>query len=214
MRDSRRRAGVRAAVHVLARAVIDFRDVGASLVFYNLLWFFCSLPLMTLPPATAALYVMMREMSHSRSVEWRDFFQAFRRYFFIGWRWGALNLVAAFIVVMNLWFYGYIAQPLGTLLRALWIGLALIWAIVQMYCFPVLLEQEAPRVWLALHNAFALSARHPLFTLTCASATALLALVSIATPFLWMIFTVAFLAFLYNRGVRYLLQVERGEVPE
>jgi uncharacterized membrane protein YesL len=195
-------------------AVVDVRDDLADLVVYNLLWFFCCLPLVTAPPATAALYAVTREMVYRQDVEWRSFFRAFKEYAWVGWRFGLVNLAALLIVLMNFWFYGYFVQPFRALLTSLWVGIALIWTMIQLYCFPVLLEQEDRKVRQALWNALALCVRHPLFTLVYLLVTVVLLAYSVLVPFLVMLLTVSFLFFFHGRGVYYLLQIERGNDPQ
>lgn len=214
MTGSRRRAGMVAAWEAIAQAVIDIRYVGVTLAYMNLLWLLCSLPIITAPPATAALYVMTHEIGYRREVGWREYLRACRDYFFAGWRWALLNLIAGGIIFANLVFYSSLEISAGLLLIGLWVGLTFIWIVVQMYCFPVLLEQEKPSVRQALRNAAVLSLRHPLFTLTYALVAGVFVFISLVMPYLWALVTVALLAFLYNGAVRYLVQVEQGKDPE
>jgi len=88
-----------------------------------------------------------------------------------------------------------------------------IWVIIQQYTFPLLLEQEKPRVLQATRNAFVLCLRHPMFTFTYALVAATFVVMTIAVPYFWIIFTVALIMFFYNRGVWYLVQLEKGEEP-
>lgn len=209
----RRRAGVITAGQVLGAAAMDVRHVGVLLIGCNLIWFFCCLPIITAPPATAALYAITREIGYRRNMSWRDFFGYMGQYFFLGWRWGILNLAAVFIVLLNIWFYDNLALPIALFLRWLWIAIGIIWLIIQQYCFPLILEQEKPRVFLATRNALVLCLRHPLFTLIYALAASFLLVLAIAVPYFFMIFTVALIMYGYNRGVWYLIRLEKGEEP-
>jgi uncharacterized membrane protein YesL len=209
----RRRAGMLNAWEVLGASVMDVRHVGVQLIGCNLLWFFCCLPIITAPPATAALYVITREIGYRHSLSWRDFFSYLGQYFFIGWRWGILNLIAVLIVWLNVWFYDNLAVSIAPLLRYVWIIAGVIWIIIQQYTFPLMLEQEKPRVLLATRNAIVLCLRHPIFTLTYALVAATFIVMTIAVPYFWMIFTVALVMYFYNRGVWYLAQLEKGDEP-
>jgi len=207
------RIGMVAAWRMLADSVIDIRYVGMSLIFYNLLWFFSSLPIITFPPATAAMYVITRKIGYRESVDWRMFFTALITYFVVAWRWAVLNLAVLGIIGLNLWFYSSFSSLVGLVLTAFWVGLAFIWIMIQMYCFPVLLEQEYPHVLMAVRNAAALAFRHLFFTLTYALIAGFFVFMSVVVPYFWMIFTGALLAFFYNRGVYYLVQRELGHDP-
>lgn len=201
------------ALQVLGAAIMDVRHVGVMLIGYNLLWFFCCLPIITAPPATAALYAITREIGYRRNMGWRDFFTYMGQYFVIGWRWGILNLIAAFLILLNIWFYDNLGVSAAPILRVLWIVIGIIWLIIQQYTFPLMLEQEKPRVLLATRNAVVLSLRHPLFTFTYGLVAAILIIMTIAVPYFWMIFIVALIMYFYNRGVWYLVQLENGNEP-
>jgi uncharacterized membrane protein YesL len=208
------RAGMIAAWQAIGQAVIDIRYVGVTLAYFNVLWVFSSVLIVTAPPATAALYVTTREIGYRRQVGWRDFVRLLRTHFFVGWRWATLNAMAVGIVFANLTFYSYMDNAIGVLLIALWLGLGFVWLVVQMYCFPLLLEQSRPAVIMALRNAFVLSMRHPLFTLTYVLVAGFFVFISLVVPYLWVLITPALLAFLYNRAVHYLIQIEQGKDPE
>jgi uncharacterized membrane protein YesL len=207
-----RRAGAIDALQALGETVAhDARFVGIYLVGFNLLWVICSLPLITLPPATAALYVVTQRLAKRQHAGVRDFFATMRRYFVVAWRWALLNMIVLLLVSANVWFYSILDQTWSGLAMAVWLGLGVAWLVVDMYCFPLLLEQTQPRVSQALRNALVLCLRHPGFTLVYACVTALLIAVSAAVIYLWVLITGALLAFLGNRSVSYLLRVERGE---
>ena len=196
---------------MLKSAASDVRDIGVFLAIYNLLWFLVSVPVVTAPPATAALYAITREMGYRNSVVWLDFFRMMRRYFWVGWRWALLNLAAVVIYAANLMFYAQSDPPADFLGRGFWTAAFILWLVVQMYCFPVLLEQERPAIRTALRNALVLVLRHPIYTLTLGIVVVVLIFASIRVAYFWIFFTVALLCFLYNRGVGYLVRLERGE---
>jgi uncharacterized membrane protein YesL len=202
------------AWRVLASAVNDIRDIGVYLVLLNILWFFACILIITAPPATAALYAMTREMGYRNRREWKDFFRYLHQYFWISWRWGLINFVAVAIYAANLIFYESFERPIDFLGRGVWTVIFLLWILVQMYCFPVLMEQEQPRVRTAIRNGWVLVLRHPLFTLVFAMVLVTFTIASIAVAYFWVFFTVSLLCYFYNRGVWYLTHLERGEEPE
>ena len=203
--------GMIAAWRALATAVGDLRYNMFQLVAYNIIWFIVSLPVITLPPATAALYVIAHEINYRRPVTFVDFFRAMRDYWWIGWRWGAMNFVVMGLIVANWYFYSTIEL---TPLVWFFAGLGLGWIILQLYCFPILLEQEDPRLRLALRNALALLIGHSRFTFIHSIVTATFVFISVVIPYLWMLLTPALLMFIYTRAVRYLLTVDRGQDPD
>ena len=213
MTTQRRRATLIDAWAVIGSAIADVRDIGVYLVVLNIVWFFSSALIITAPPATAALYAITREFGFGNRVDWQDFFRLMRRYFWTGWRWGLLNILAVLIYGANLLFYTNQQPPFNLLGRGIWTSAFLMWIITQMYCFPVLLEQERPVVRIAVRNAFVLVLRHPIFTLICTLITVVLVLASVAVAYFWIFFSVSLICHFYNRAVWYLTRLERGEEP-
>lgn len=214
MKITRRRASMIDAWTVIGSAVSDIRDIGVYLVALNILWFFSSALIVTAPPATAALYAVTRDLGYGNRVERLDFFRLMRRYFWTGWRWGLLNMVAVTLYGANLWFYTLLDPPLNFLGRGFWTAAFLLWLVTQMYCFPVLLEQERPVVRTAARNAFVLVLLHPVFTAILALFAATLVLASIMVAYFWIFFTVSILCYFYNRTVWYLICLEGDKEPQ
>ncbi len=206
-------AGFVTGWRALARTTADLRYIGLQLLYFNLLWFFTSLPLVTLFPATAALYVVTRDLSYRRDVSLRGFFTALRAHLWMGWKWGLLNLMVAALFALNLVFYRGIAGSPGVLLTAFGYGLLLVWAMVQMYTYPLLLEQSEPRLAWAVRNAIFLLVKYPLYALVHALVATTVVFMSIVVPYFWMLFTTALVLFIYSQAVRILHRLERGEDP-
>ncbi len=198
----------------LSGAAWDLLYVGFDLVVINVLWALFSLTVIGFPPATAALFTVAGDLAYRRHTGWRAFFRAARDQFWAGWRWAILNGVAIGIVALNIWFYSGIAARWAGLLGFAWIGLLMIWIGVELYSFPLLLEQERPSVRLAARNALALTVRYPAFTLVHALIAGAIILISLLLPLLWALVTAGLLAFLYARAVRVLLTAERGGDPD
>jgi uncharacterized membrane protein YesL len=210
----RRRANMLDAWRVLGSAVDDMRDIGVYLVALNLVWFFSSALIVTAPPATAALYVLTRELGYRRRIDRLDFFRDMRRCWWLGWRWALLNGLAGVIYAANIAFYGTLDPPLNILGRGGWTVVFLAWLLAQLYCFPVLLEQEQPSVRRALRNAFVLLLRHPVYTLVMLLVVVAFTIARIALAYFWIFFTVALIFYLCNRSVWYLTQLEQGIEPD
>lgn len=205
-----KRAGIGDAIGILGEVTsATWHDELVYLAFYNLLWFICCLPLVTIPPATAALYVATREITHHHHIGWRDFLKTVQEYFMISWRWGILNFLVGFIFWTNLWFYTVTSSSATILLAALWWGLLVLWLIIQMYTFPILLEQEEPQIRLALRNAVILCLQHPLFTLVLALVMVFVILLTFFLPVFVALFTASLTTFIYNKAIQHLLQLEK-----
>lgn len=95
-----------------------------------------------LGPATAGAYYLANRLIKRESVEWRDYFFAFKKFF---WRSEALILIyllAIAIVVVDFMFYSQIQNIIVRILSIFWLYLLLFLGILQTYMFPLLIEQD------------------------------------------------------------------------
>ena len=138
-----------------------------------------------------------------------------------GWRkraWGLalLNILAAITLFTNVHFYTpgnvsiEISPTLSPWLRALWVAVAFLWLILQMYPLALLLAQEEQRLrgW-ALRNAIALLTANPGFTVVLALSVLIVALVSVLFPALWFLPTFVLFVFVCSKAVQSLLVLYR-----
>ncbi len=172
------------------------------LISLNIIWFVCCLPLVTAIPATAALFYATNRLAHGDNADWRTFFQGFRLYFWRSWLWGLLNLFAGVVLVSNFIFVS--SQVQGTL--RVWasagvVVLAFLWLALQLYTFPLILEQQEPRLLLALRNSLIALVKRPVRTVGITLLVLALALVStlVLAP-LWVFITGSVCAWIANRA--------------
>lgn len=172
----------------------------AEIVIANLLWLLLSLPVVTAAPAAAALYHVTNRLAHGQEAGWRVFFQGFRQHFWLSWRWALLNLLAVLVLLANYQFYARIPQDWATLAMGAFIGLSILWIAVQIYVFPLLLEQSDRRLRTALRNSLVMYLRRPLLSLGMAGMIGLLAYLTtmFAWP-AWLAVTAGLCAYLANR---------------
>ncbi len=163
------------------------------LITLNVLWFVCSIPLVTLIPATGALFYGTNRLAHGKPAGWREFFEGFRICFRRSWGWGIVNLVVAVGLFANYFFYQ------ANWLHVLVFAVAIVWLTIQVYNYPLLLEQEQPHLRLALRNSLVLIAKRPLFTL---GAAFVIGLLMVGTTIIllpaWMMITASVCAFVAN----------------
>lgn len=144
-----------------------------DVVELNVLWLVCSLPVVTLGPASAALYAAMIALLRGKETyPHRDFFRAFRT------RWGrntAVGLLLTFVVAF-LCADVYICRRSGTgvftFFMVFFFIVLLFWLFTALYAFPLLALYDGS--WKrALILAFTLSVRHFPLTLGLSLVTAL-----------------------------------------
>ncbi len=180
------------AFRVFWAALKDYYEEMFRLVGANLLWLVLAIPVVTLPPATAGMFYLTNQIAHHKTVELGMFFEGFKKYFFKSWLLTLLNVAVLAIFYMNFTFYGQrVGGQWGSILQGLFVGLAVMWCLIQLYVFPMLLEQEEPRLRLALRNAAFMAFASPIATLVLG---VLLAVTTLASLVLALPFAVALMA--------------------
>jgi len=193
------------AFRILWTALKDFYEEMFVLVGANLLWVLLCIPLVTIPPATAGMFYLTNQIAHHKSIEFRMFFEGFKKYFVKSWLLTLLNLLAAALFYANYQFYGQMAAQWASIVQGLFVGLFVIWCLIQMYVFPMLLEQQEPRLLLAVRNAAFLAFASPITTLTLAVLMAVVAALSVGLAFLFAVAMMAVLCLMCNGAVLTLL---------
>jgi uncharacterized membrane protein YesL len=196
-------------------ALKDFWDELFLLVLMNIVTVLLLIPVVTFPPALAGLWSAANLVAKGRAIGWRDYFKAFRRYFLKAWGLALLNGLVGIILVANILFYApanvpfEISPTLSFWIQALFLGVAFVWLIVQLYPMALLLEQEDQRLRVALRNAAVLFAANLGFTIVLALLLLVVAAVSMVLPPLWLLVTVALFAVVCNKAVLHLLETYR-----
>ena len=171
------------------------------LIFFNLIWLALQIPIVTGPPATAAMYVIARQLADGELIEPRHGLNALRRMFAPAWIWGALNLLIVGAVVGNFWFYQSATGWLWTGLRLVWGMIALSWFTANLFYWPFWLAQEQPSLRLTFRNSFLFLAKQPGLALTLMLISASLIVVSVLTTLPFAAALMAWLALIGVLGV-------------
>lgn len=180
---------------------IDLYVRSIDLITANVIWFLLSLPLITAFPAAAGLYHAMNHFAHGRVGNGRVVWEGFRLHFWLSWKWGLANLAAFGILWLNIRFYGGLDAGWAVWVRALLILLFMLWGALQLYTFPLLLEQEDQRIRTALRNSLVLFIRRPLQTIGWALTVFILALgTSAFLPVAWIVISASVCLYLSNRA--------------
>jgi uncharacterized membrane protein YesL len=182
------------------------------LISLNIIWFVCCVPLVTAIPSTAALFYATNRLAHGGNADWRTFFEGFRVCFRRSWGWGVLNVLVVVGLVSNFLFF---SQQLQGVVRV-WAGAAVIvvaflWLSVQLYTFPLLLEQEQPRLLLALRNSLIALLKRPFRTF--AFTLVVLAIAGVSTLVLvplWVFISASLCAYIANRATLVAIAVIMG----
>jgi uncharacterized membrane protein YesL len=173
------------------------------LIVFNVLWFVTSLLIITLLPATGALYYATSYVAHGKGADWRTFFEGFRAHFWLSWRWGLLNVFIFAVLGSNLLFYGaQVDMAWAKLAQTVVLVLLVIWGILQLYTFPLLLEQADVRLRTALRNSVVIVIKRPVATvLLIAEVAIIVGLSTFVIQPAWIFISASLCAYLANRAV-------------
>lgn len=148
---------------IIKGAFIDIYDNLGWALFVSAIWFGFAVPFMFailpgqlpiflrvllgtsvifLGPATAGAYYLANRLIKRESIEWRDYFFAFKKYF---WRAEALIIIfilAIVVIVVDFMFYSQIQNIAIRILSILWLYILIFLGVMQTYMFPLLIEQD------------------------------------------------------------------------
>lgn len=169
------------AFYVIGRAIALWWREFILLTLFNLAWLALQVPIVTGPPATAAMYALARRVVDAEWMGPLDGWLALRQMFLPAWKWGAVNLVIGLVLVVN--FLAYWEAPgLGwMILRLLWGAIALVWFAINLFYWPFWLVQSDRRMMTTARNSLLLLVKRPAFGLTLAVISASLVVVSLLT---------------------------------
>jgi uncharacterized membrane protein YesL len=183
----------------------DFGDLMVS----NILWLLLCLPIITIPPAFAGLYYSTSKLAQSELSTRQTFFEGFKKWFFPSYYWFFSNVIIVGLLLFNIDFS--LQSPnvmwLQFLSGVYWVLLGS-WMLLQIYTFPLLIQQEKPRLLLALRNSIILWLKNIVFSLLLSIVILVLAAGSLYLYPLWFVITASLIAYLANLGVVYLLSKE------
>jgi hypothetical protein len=168
------------------------------LTFFNIAWLALQIPLVTGPPATAAMYVIAGSMADGDSLYPLKGWAALRRMFLPAIRWGVMNFIIILVVVGNFWAYRAQVGAGWTILRFVWGMISVAWFGVNLFYWPFWLAQEQRSTRITLRNALLFHAKNPGFAMTLTLISALLIVVSVLTT---LPLAVALMAWLSLIGV-------------
>lgn len=170
-----------------------------DLIVTNLLWVVFTVLVVTAPPAFAGLYFVAHQLTHDELISPRTFFEGFRKYFWLSWRWFLVFIGLLGLLLINFVFYRNINTPWAPWVQGFFLGLIILWLLINLYTFPLLLEQSEKSVRMALRNSLVVSMRTPGTTLSLVFFLLILAIISTILQIPWLLFTASLSAFLTTR---------------
>lgn len=196
---------IKLALRTTTEALRDLWDEMFLLALCNLLWTLSIVPIVTLPAATGALFYLTHEITEGKAVAFSDFKHGFRAYFRQSLLLSLLNLLIAVVLFVNYVFYNRYSGVLFRFIQIVYIYLFGVWLLMQLYLFPLLLEQEEPSIRTAGRNAVVLILKHPLYSLVIGIMASSIVALSFILTLPVVVLLASALALLGNHAVRSLL---------
>ena len=131
----------------------------------NLVWTLAAFSIVALPPATAAMFYVARQvLANDGFINWQSFWHPFRRYWRAAWGWSLVFVGIGGVAAANLWTYRDAPGTLWTILRWVWATLLVVWVVLNLFFWPFwFAEDEAHRTlrttW---RNTLVFLSAHPL----------------------------------------------------
>jgi hypothetical protein len=192
------------------RTVLDsIRYDFGELMLSNVIWLLLCLPIITIPPAFAGLYYSTSKLAQNGTISKTTFFEGVRKYFRPSYYWFFLNLIVVGLLLFNI---DVSIQNVDLLWLqfssgASWVML-FAWVLVQMYTFPFLIQQDNPRLMLAIRNSAILWFKNIIFSTILSMVIVIMLMISLYIYPLWLVITASLITYLTNLGVIYLLLKE------
>ncbi|MBC7813085.1 MAG: DUF624 domain-containing protein [Burkholderiales bacterium] len=162
----------------------DRLDRASSLILANLLWAVLSIPLVTLPAATAGLFATVAPLARGGHAEvFRDFFGGMRLYWKKATVIGLIDVLIGAWIAFNVLIFQRmdIAQPLTLLSQSTTLFVALAALMVNLYLWPLLVTFDQPLRSL-LANALRLTFAHPAWSIGMLAVALVLIFLSLFLP--------------------------------
>ena len=144
--------------------LFDFLDKAGNFILANLLWVLLSIPVITLPMATAGLFASMSPWARGKSAEvFQDFFGGMRQH----WRKASLivlmDVLLGGLIILNLSIFRLmnLPQPLILLSQSVTLFVAVTAIMVNLYLWPLMVTFDELSLRRLLDTSLKLVFAHP-----------------------------------------------------
>ena len=177
--------GEQGASHSQGFDWMELAQTASTFVLLNMLWLFCSLLIITMPAATAALFATIAPWGRGQSPSepLANFFVAMKQYGLRATAVFLLNLLIAGTVILNLLILRQmgIGQIIATMALIVTVLVALVLVLANIYLWPLLVTLDSSLLDL-LKNALKLALAHPIWGVFVAGTAVIPLLVSLLLP--------------------------------
>ncbi len=201
------------ALRVVALSIRDFYEEMFLFVPLNLVWWLAAILVIPLAPVSAGLYYISHRIAHEQRVGADFFKEAVRDFLWPSLRLGVLDVVILITILVNLMFYSRFTNWIR-LITILWIYGLILWAAAQLYLFPLLFEQQEPKVLTVVRNAAVLVLAQPLFTLVVFLLAVVLTVICVVLPVLLVLVWPGLMSLIGARALATVLEDIRATASQ
>jgi hypothetical protein len=189
-------------------AFADFWEEMLYLLIFNIIWLLGSLFIAPAPFLTFGLFFTAYDVSREKGIKFSTFWQHIIKTWRPALGWGLANAAAVFMVWSNIRFYARFEGQWVTGAQFAFVGLGVLWAVLQLVALPVYPRLETPGLKLALRNSLVVLGRRPLIGLALAVLTAFIGAIATVIPAVVITGAVALVVMLANRLVGAVVEQE------
>jgi hypothetical protein len=132
-----------------------------ALLLLNVAWLLLQLPVITGPPATAAVYAISQRIYNREMWSFGEAAALLRTLFWPAWRWAALNGLVILVIAVNFTSFGTETGAIWVLLRLVWAVFLLFWLGLNFYYWPFWLAQKDQSIKTTYGNCARFFLLHP-----------------------------------------------------
>lgn len=159
---------MRDALKVFNRSIYDAYHHLGFLLKFTILWWLSVLPIITVGPATAGLFYVIRKKRLGLHVTKKDYFLGFRKYFKLGIQ---LSFIHLFITVPGIFYVTYLFTLgflLANIIGVVLMYLLILWHLIVFYMFPLIVEQKQHNFLIVFKRSLRLVSENYFFTINIA----------------------------------------------
>lgn len=197
---------IREAMSVFWQTLKDTWEELFQLAIVNLVWLFSALTIIGFPVTVAGMYYVTNRVAHGKTFHFADFIDGIKLYWWRSLLWFLANVVFILLIYVNLQFYASFQATWSVFVNGLWLAILAFWLAMQVYFWPLLIEQEQPKMLLAWRNCAYLILANPFFAFFIVSFSIVLFIASAALTLPLIFVGMALLGLLGNNAVLALLE--------
>ena len=178
-----------------------------SIAIVNLVWLFASFTVVLFPVTLAGIYYVTNRVAHGKTFHFSDFIEGVKKLWWRSLLWFLANIVFVGLMFWNLYFYPTQFQGWWVVIvEGFYLAVLAFWLTMQMYFWPLLIEQEETRMLLAWRNSAYLLLANPFYAFFTAVYTLLLFGISVGLTLPLIFIGMGILGILHNNAALILLE--------